>query len=237
MLFDFLRENIPDGMDSENLIYVLDIMLKGLKKKTEGWAITIFEKMGLDLFQRIYSILLSYRELLHLSDDFMEEVKVVLDKKMEKMGIEKIGMEKVGMVVDEIMIHPTIDDLFENKLYKLVRDGNTFLVPLWHHELLYDNSGAEFSVKCIPILPDGITIDENNNIVVEVEWQIDEIWDRTNLFIYIGCTTFYITRESLFLKENQIVKLYEHGISRINTRDVYDISKRGDIIIHIRLVL
>jgi hypothetical protein len=36
---------------------------------------------------------------------------------------------------------------------------NYYCIPLWHHELVYDNSGSDIYVKCNPIL------DENENVV------------------------------------------------------------------------
>jgi hypothetical protein len=188
--------------------------------------ISFFEHMNIELLEKLYFILLSYRDLFHLSDDIFIGIKGVLDKK----HIEKPTSEN-------IIIHPTINDLFENNLYKIVRNGKTFLVPLWHHELLYDNSGSELHIKCFPILPEEITIDENNNIEKTITWSINDIWDKTNIFIYIGNHTFYILREQLMLREYQTIRLYQHGISRINTKDVYDITKKSDIILHIRLVV
>jgi len=230
MLFQFLRDNIPYGIDSDNLIYIIDIILKRLQKKTESWAMVIFEKMGLELFHKIYSVILSYKGILYLSDEFMIEVKYILDKKIEDAKWKKKGQNTT-------VIHPTINDLFDNNLYKLIRQEGVFLIPLWHDELIYNISGDEFIINCIPILPMGVTIDENNNIIVEVTWQISEIWDKKNLFIYVGDKTFYISKENLLLKNSQIVRLIGNGISRVNTKNVYDISERGDIIIHVNLVL
>ena len=230
MLSNFLRENLPEGFDSENMVYVLEIIVKKLKRICEKNAMVFFENMNIDLFTRIYSILLSYKEIFYLSDAFLDELRQVLDKKILDMKETEAGTEV-------IIVHPTIDDVFENNLYKVVRGGHTFLVPLWHHELIYDMSGMDLCVKCMPILPDGISIDENNHIEIDITWKISEIWEQKNLFIYIGRNTFYILREQLVLKECQTVRLYGCGISKINTRDIYDISKKGDIIIHIRLVI
>ena len=233
MLFTFLKENLPEGFDSENLVYVLEIIVKKLKQIYEKNAMVFFENMNIDLFTRIYSILLSYKEIFYLSDAFIEGLREVLDKKILDMKTAE-ETKKKGEV---IIIHPTIEDLFDCNLYKVIHGGHTFLVPLWHHELIYDMSGIDVCVKCIPILPDGIRIDENNHIEIDITWRIDEIWDKKNLFIYIGCNTFYIMREQLVLKEYQTIRLHRYGISKINTRDIYDISKKGDIMIHVHLVI
>lgn len=226
MLASFLKENLPENYYNENLVYVLEIAIKKLKKVYEKNAFFFFENMNIELLSRIYYILWSYKELFFLSDTFFIELKEVLDKKTA-----------VSLNCQIEIIHPTIDDLFDNNLYKIVRNERTYLVPLWHHELIYDNSGAELCIKCIPIIPENITIDEDNHISIEITWNIKDIWDKMNLFIYIGCNTFCILREHLLLKEYQIIRLYGNGISKINTKDVYDISKKGDIILHIKLIL
>jgi molecular chaperone DnaJ len=226
MLFSFLKENLKEDFDYENLNYILQFFIKKIKNICEKKAICFLENLNPELFSKIYFILLSYKDLFYLSDNFFIEIKNILDKKVLKEENRS-----------SIIIHPTIDDLFENNLYKIIKGNHTFLVPLWHHNLVYDNSGIDLNVKCFPILPDGITIDENNNIDFEVMWNINEIWDKTNLFIYIGSSTFYILREQLLMKSYQIIRLYNCGISRINTIHVYDVRKKGDIILHIHLVL
>jgi hypothetical protein len=232
MLFAFIRDNLPDGIDSEKFVYVIEIILNRLKRICENNAISFFDNINIELLTRIYNILLSYKEIFHLSDDFILQIKDVLDKKVYKKSQIEVETE-----TETVIIHPTVDDLFENNLYKIVRGEQTFLIPLWHHELLYDMSGVDLVVKCFPILPEGITIDENNNIEMNITWEVNEIWDKTNLFIHIGCNTFCILREQLLLKEYQIVKLYRNGISKIDTKNVYNVSEKGDIILHIHLIL
>jgi hypothetical protein len=223
MLFSFLRDYLNEDfgdIDSQGISYVLEILLKKVIKVCEKKMILLLENINRELLEKLYFIILSYKDIFHLSDEFFIEIKRIIEKNPET-----------------IIIHPTIDDLFDNNLYKLTRNNRSYIIPLWHHELVYDNSGTDFIVKCFPILPDNIRIDTSNNIEMEIKWGISEIWDKTNLFIYIGCNTFYILREQLLIREYQTVRLYRKGISKINTRDVYDVSNKTDIILHIHLEL
>ena len=77
-----------------------------------------------------------------------------------------------------IILNPTIDDLLANNLYKLRVNDFTYIVPLWHHELVYDNSGNDIYVKCFPMLPDNVCIDDQNNIHIDCKYDIKEILNK-----------------------------------------------------------
>jgi DnaJ-class molecular chaperone len=111
----------------------------------------------------------------------------------------------------------------------------TYLVPLWHHELIYDKGGSDLYVKCVPLLPDNVEIDEKNNIHVKIEISLEDAWTKDEICVEIGSKKFSIIRRDLKLVESQIVLLANCGISRINTDDVYNVSKKGDIYIHVEL--
>jgi hypothetical protein len=96
-----------------------------------------------------------------------------------------------------IILNPTLEDLFESNLYKLKVNGFTYVVPLWHNELIYDSSGNDVYVKCNPILPDNIEIDDKNNIYVKKEYDLQDIWKEEFLAITLGKERFYIKREEL----------------------------------------
>jgi hypothetical protein len=128
-----------------------------------------------------------------------------------------------------------LEDLFENNLYKLTEDGITYLVPLWHHELIYDKGGADLYVKCIPLVPDNVEIDEKNNIHTKIAISLEDAWTKDEICVEIGSKNFIIIRRELKLVESQIVLLANCGISRINTDDVYNVSKKSDIYIHVEL--
>ena len=59
MLFAFIRDNLPDGIDSEKFVYVIEIILNRLKRICENNAISFFDNINIELLTRIYNILLS----------------------------------------------------------------------------------------------------------------------------------------------------------------------------------
>ena len=170
---------------------------------------------------KIHGIFDAYREVFHFSEGFLKTLEKVLNDKMKR---------------DEcIILNPFIDDLLEHNLYKLTESGGTFLVPLWHHELVYDNGGSDLYVKCEPVLPENMRIDSKNNIHVELEYNIQELLYHDEIEFFIGKRVFKFSPSDLKICKSQTFILYSQGFSRINTKDIYDISRLGDVILHIGL--
>jgi hypothetical protein len=100
---------------------------------------------------------------------------------------------------------------------------------------VYDNNGNDLYVKCFPILPENITIDNKNNIHVNITYDVKEILDKDTVIVGIGKKNCEINPKELLLMKNQTVVLKNEGISKINTVDIYDISKKSNIIVYITL--
>jgi hypothetical protein len=217
ILLSFLKNIlIPD---TRNKIFYN--ILKQIANTCEANALDILNKVEKQNLIKIYEIIEKHREVLHFTEDFLEKIKEILNDKIKN---------------DEcIILNPSIDDLFENNLYKLKVNGFVYVVPLWHNELVYDNSGNDIYVKCNPILPDNIEIDEKSNIIVSSEQNINDIWNIDSFIINVGKTQFYIKRETLRLKEYQTIIFTRQGISRINTKNIYDITNKSDVLITIKL--
>ena len=82
---------------------------------------------------------------------------------------------------------------------------------------------------------DNISIDENNNLIVLLQVNISDLWDKKTYTFNIGSNTFEIPIYRLKLCSSQKIVLYKKGISKINTLDIYDINNKSDIIINISI--
>ena len=107
------------------------------------------------------------------------------------------------------------------------------MIPLWHHELIYENSGVDLCFQCIPELPEHITIDENNNIYVTLVLNKLDIWNKDKIDIHLGQRVLIMDRETLKITKYQMVSFYGCGISKINTQNVYDITKKSNVYVSI----
>jgi hypothetical protein len=157
-----------------------------------------------------------------LSDDFLLKVDELFVKKTQN---------------DEcIVLNPFLEDLFDDNLYRLSEGGKVYLVPLWHHELIYDKAGGgELFVHCNPMLPDNVEIDDKNNVHVKITATVDELWMKDEIEIYLGNRRFSIQRKQLKMTSSQIIVLANVGISKINTEDVYNVTKRADVYLHLEI--
>jgi len=219
LLFSFLKKIIGNRIDNDVFFVIIRKIINICNDKSIEWL----NRVNKDILIQIYKIFHNYKEVFHFSIEFMDKIKEIIKSKKQ----------------DEtrIVLHPLLDDLFENNLYKLSYNNTTYIIPLWHHELTYEKSeGKELIVECYPILPDNIRIDENNDIHVKIEYTKEGIWEREELEITLGSRTFKINRNILKMVKSQKYILYSRGISQIYTDDIYNIANRGDIHIYINIV-
>ena len=213
MLKEFLNTKSP----------VVHIIISKLSHMCEDKAFRFINSIDKLILMDIYKLLIANREILNVPDIFIEEIRKIL--------ISKTKCD------ERILLNPSLDDLWKDNLYKLVIDERTYLIPLWHHELVYDNSGCDLHVKCNPILPDNVEIDEDNNLIVSLECKVSDLMQVNLVNVLVGDRGFSFRADELrMIKSQQLVRMGV-GISRIKPKNVYDVSARGDIIFDIKLVI
>jgi len=223
--FEMLKlfmKTILEGKYNEIVSQIVNEIVCGAKKI----SFKLFEDLDKDTTLNIWSFLSKNQSVLHLSEDVLLEVHEIILQKFQNVKIFKLN--------------PSINDLFNNNLYKLYVDDKLYLVPLWCNEVYFDGSGCEIIVLCEPELPENVTIDDNNNIYTEiiVNIQVDLyklLKNEMNIVINIGEKDFMIPLSELFIKKDQFFKIKNQGLSKI-TNDIYDVSEKNDIIVKVSLV-
>jgi hypothetical protein len=218
LLFSFLK-NILCKDNANKLLYTIFCKFATACETT---ILENLEKVEKKTLSYIVEIVKKYRNVLHISPDFVNKIENILTEKQLHENI--------------IVINPLIDDLLENNLYKMTVAGDTVIViPLWHHEMVFDTSKGDVCVKCSPILPDNICLDEENNIHVSCEYFLLSIWEKKVINVSIGKYTYPVDLSVLKLLDEQTVIYMNQGIAKINTKDMYDVSRKSDVYIHITL--
>ena len=216
-LFMFLKNTIK-GNSQESLLYAI------LKKTTtvcSEKAIQLLQNLDKPALIKIYEILTKNKQYLHIESSLLHKIEELINEKIEN---------------DEcVILQPSLDDLFENNLYKLTVNQHIYIVPLWHNQLIYDNSGNDIYIKCFPILEDNIEIDKNNNIHVQHSESLQTIWDTKEFHIQLGNKVLHIPIEQISLKTTQVLCIQCAGISRMNTEDVYDVTQKSHVYIYLKL--
>jgi len=219
ILYSFLK-NLLKAETNQNLFYTI---IKRVITNCETNGLEILQKLDKGVLIKIYDILKKHKELFHFTEIFIDKIETIIAEKVKN---------------DEcIILNPTLDDLIDNNLYKLTVNGFTYIVPLWHHELIYDNSGNDIYIKIHTILPDNIEIDSLNNIHIKIEYKIPDLWVKDKIEVIAGKNKYIIIPSLLKLKTEQTLIFTGQGISKINTENVFDVSKKSDVLIHMKMSL
>jgi hypothetical protein len=180
------------------------------------------KQLDINKTKSILAILKTHKDTFHISDAFLEEMETLCKSKTDN--------------AKTIILRPLLNDLFEEHAFKLVEEGVIYYIPLWHHELVYDVNGNELCVEINPIVDKNIEIDSNNNIIVYKQLVLSEIWIIDEIEVKIGARTMKIPRNELKMRYVQQFVFTGHGIPYISTHDIYDVSKKMNIIVIIIII-
>ena len=226
----FLISSDNGYYDDSNNKYTYEYLVKALVDFLihSKFSVKILLELDAEQLQVIIRYLKLCSNSSSIHDSYIDQINRLI------MEIEKIIMKRE---TDKsiILLEPTIDDLFEQKLFKLTHNNENFLVPLWHNDMTFtDLSNNEFNVRCEPKLEQHIDIDENNNVLVFINYDVKKIIFTENIKIDVGKKSFLIPREELKLKPSQTYILKHCGIPKINETEYKDDILLGDIIVHFR---
>jgi hypothetical protein len=211
---ELLRTFLQGFADDSIVVLVMD----KLTRLCEEGRLDLLKKMNHGIIQKLLALVLHFTDMFPFSEEFIEKMKGVDNEK-------------------RFILNPTLEDLFSDMVFKLVVDSETYLVPLWHHHLIFDGKEGELHVECFPVLGEGIQIDEYNHIHVQISRTWDEIWSSVVVEFTIGGRGFSIPREQLVIKDYQLYTLRERGLPLIQMNRMYDVSRRGDIIVYLTILV
>jgi curved DNA-binding protein CbpA len=215
----------------------LDSLLKGhyndflssfIKDIVNGYkdiTMKMFEDLDKEKTLGVYNFLFKYKNILYISDEILDKVQKIIAEKYKDVQI--------------YVLNPSINDLFSNNVYKLDLDGEKYFVPLWHNELYFDDKLVEngkdsIIVKCIPELPENISIDENNNIQILLTVSFTfSLLEQKSIVFYLGEKRVDLPLEDLKMQRFQTLVLRRQGISKVIDNDIYNVEERGDIIVRL----
>lgn len=199
----------------------LDTTLNGVLNNCKKISLKIFKKLDKEKALELYLFLSSHKEIFSMDDTILKEMKIILQNKVNKENI--------------IILNPTIDDLLDDKVFKLDIKNQVFLVPLWNYEVCYDISGNDLIIYSIPEIDDNIMIDNENNIIYNFNSSIQDVLNKEFITIEIGNKVLKIPIETLYIKNNQQFIFKDNGILKIDELNLFSTKNRGNIYINITL--
>jgi len=219
-LFMMFLKKILENDTGQSVFYNI---IQRITTMCESKAFELLERLDKPTLIKTCIILTKYKDAFHITDNIIEKITHLIQTRNEN---------------DEcIILNPTLKDLYNNNLYKLSLNGETYIIPLWHHELVYDNLGHDLYVNCLPDLPDHISIDENNNIHIDVKYNVHDIWEHEYIQVQCDAMCYPIQVNTLKLTHKQTVIFAKQGLSKINAKNIFEVSNKSDVYVTVHLTL
>jgi hypothetical protein len=202
--------------------YLFMDIIKVFKEHSKKTSFELLRKLDKDDLVILYNFVSKYKKILFLDKDIIEWIHEIIKEQFKNDEI--------------IIINPTIDDLIENNIYKLLLNNKIYFVPLWIPEATYSTENKkDIIVKCIPKLPLNVVIDEQN-ILVSLEIVFEKsLLDKQYYTFYLGKHEYNILLSDLVIKKEQYYTIKKNGLSSVSN-SIYNISDKKDMIIKIILI-
>lgn len=180
------------------------------------------------LFQ-LYETLEQYNAAIKMDAPIFEEITRILREKMHKNNI--------------IILKPSLKDVIQNNISVVHFEGQTLYVPLWHSELHYhiEDESKQLIVRCMPELPDHMSIDSNNELHIDVRADIQELLNKGSGVLRIPlhdseCVELPVKELHVVPRQTIVLRNNKHGISLICSTNIYDVTNKAPICVHVHLV-
>lgn len=226
LLYDFMKDTLDMEEIANKLVNtrIFNIILEKLSHSCETKMMSIIEKIDKSIIIELYKVITKNDTLFkYIDKTIIENIKSFIDDKTKDD--------------ERIILNPTIEDLIESNVYKFNKNGNRFIIPLWHDELVYDISGSDLYVLCNPILDDNYFIDEFKNLHIKITHLIRDIWCCPNKKVKIGNKVLEYEPSELKLKRYQSLTFKGEGIPYPNSKEIFNIKRKGNVILHIYIEL
>jgi curved DNA-binding protein CbpA len=179
------------------------------------------------LFQ-LYETLEQYNAAISMDAQIFEEISRIIREKMQKNNV--------------IVLTPSLKDVIQNNISVVQFEGQTFYVPLWHSELHYhvEGSDKQLIVKCMPELPDHMSIDANNELHIDVRADIKELLNRSGGVLRIPlyddeCVELHVRELHIKSSQTLVLRNNKFGISLICSNDIYEVKNKAPICVCVQL--
>lgn len=243
----FTLSNLFEGKYNE---YLFSFFKRFVSKQL---ILQLFHGMNYQQSIVLYNWMEQHYEALHIEINTLHQIKQTLEQKKEKeTDVEETEVKetkeenetKVKKLLEEETIYVSLNDLLENRVYKLIFENKVYWVPLWHHELLFEipkeenEQKRELKVLCCPMVSDDMWFDEDNHL------HMNYILPFSSTLLYqshliIPLTTshlLYLPVEQLLFQPIQTHIFKQQGIPQINVDDMYCTLEYGDVIVTIEFV-
>lgn len=219
--YNSIFSNFLSSMFSSNSDEISNI-IKSIISDCQNLSVKLFENLDRDSAIKIFEFVNTFQHILYIPTDTVDKLKEIINKMNESENI--------------IILNPSLNDILIDNVFILHFENEKYFIPLWHDEIYYKNkNNNNIVIKCIPQLPDNISLDGDNNLIIHLNYLLEDIIKLKNISYSIGNNNYNIPVEELRIKKLQYYIIKGKGISLIHQNNIYDNSKKGDIIFVIQL--
>lgn len=221
ILFSFLKNVVGKDTFTKIQNNIFFMVIDKITNSCKDQIVKIITKIDTETIIKIYSLIIKHREILHINDDIISLINKIITERIE--------------TDTRVVVYPNLEDIFKKNLYVLTENDKKYYIPTWCSELIYDTSFGELTVACLPITPDGVYLDDDNNVHISATFNITDIVNKVVITIKFLDYWYNINVSELYIRQTQIVKKAGLGIPKFNPDDIYDVSANTDLIIHLTI--
>ena len=192
-----------------------------VNNKYTDLSIKFLKQLPKITLMQLYKFINQYGDLLNINTEVINKLNELVDIRTKNDTI--------------INLTPSLENLINDEIYKVCHKEEIYYIPLWHHELIYDLSDNSLIIQCEPSLPDYISLDQYNNLYVNLSTTIHSILNQDTITINIANKQYILPISELYIKKYQVYTFKNIGIALVNTKNIYDIENRGNIYVNIHL--
>jgi len=202
----------------------IDTSLISILKNCQEMSFIMLEQMNINKALKAYQLLKKYKDIFMIENNVLEKMEKIIQSKMSNDNI--------------YILNPSIDDMLNDKIYKLNLNNETIYFPLWHRKNLIQHPDQSNNILIVsePDISQNIFISKNSDLFYSIKCDIRILFSNQFIDVNIGSKSFKINSNEITLtNETQIKKFKNQGILKINKENMFDQTKRGDIYIEITL--
>ena len=196
-------------------------ILKSIIYDCQNLSIKMFENMEKEKAIELFEFINKYYHILCIPIETVNKIKDIINEKMENDNM--------------IIINPCLDDLINDNIYMFDLEDEKYYVPLWHDEVYYKHKGNNLVIKCLPDLPENIILDNDNNVIINIYENIKTVLQKEFIHYQLGNKLLQIPVCELKIKTVQKYIIKTQGISIIQHNNIYDNSKKSNVVFIIHL--
>lgn len=218
---NFIYSIKPDFFNTDDIdgvIQIINKLIRTLIDNSDEVGLKIIEKLDEETCNKVYQFISNHKDVFNISSTFLIKMRESINKRFE--------------CVPTIILKPEIIDLLNSNIFIYEQEDIKYYIPLWHQELYFKHH----IVHIHPEMPDDTQIDNDNNITVTKRIQASDILKQEAIEVYLQEKLYIVHRSDIKLIEFQKIIICNNGIPKINERDIYDVSKKGDIILELFII-